>query len=299
MAQPLIRYQQTGNFHTITFSCFHRKPYLGSPAARDLFERSLETMRLRYGFHVIGYVVMPEHVHLLLSEPKLAVLAKPSRHSSCRSPCSATNAPSGRPDITTSTSGLRASTSSSCATSTATREPVASSHLPNNGDGQASAITSPESVELWRSNPSGPPEGANPPPTHPLGAPRLASETWVVRTANHPSQIRGIIAGMATIHISEAEAARDFAGLLDRFRAGAEIIIDASPAIKLSVLPAPRGRLLSGSTALAAKHEEETGDAPVLDPLFRGHRGDHPQPSAPRHLGVGLKPWAESSTQAS
>ena len=76
MAQPLIRYQQTGNFHTITFSCFHRKPYLDSMAARDLFERSLETMRLRYGFHVIGYVVMPEHVHLLLSEPKLAILAK-------------------------------------------------------------------------------------------------------------------------------------------------------------------------------------------------------------------------------
>jgi putative transposase len=75
MAQPLIRYQQTGNFHTITFSCFHRKPYLGSPAARDLFERSLETMRLRYTFYIAGYVIMPEHVHLLVSEPKEVDLA--------------------------------------------------------------------------------------------------------------------------------------------------------------------------------------------------------------------------------
>ena len=33
-------------------------------------------MRLRYDFFISGYVVMPEHVHLLLSEPKKAVLGK-------------------------------------------------------------------------------------------------------------------------------------------------------------------------------------------------------------------------------
>jgi putative transposase len=33
-------------------------------------------MRLRYDFVVAGYVVMPEHVHLLLSEPKRSELAK-------------------------------------------------------------------------------------------------------------------------------------------------------------------------------------------------------------------------------
>ena len=30
----------------------------------------LEQVRLRYGFVVVGYVVMPEHVHLLMSEPE-------------------------------------------------------------------------------------------------------------------------------------------------------------------------------------------------------------------------------------
>jgi len=50
--------------------------HLGSAAARDQFERSLEAMRVRYGFVVAGYVVMPEHVHLLVSEPKLALLSK-------------------------------------------------------------------------------------------------------------------------------------------------------------------------------------------------------------------------------
>jgi len=33
-------------------------------------------MRLRYDFVVAGYVVMPEHVHLLVSESKRAVLSK-------------------------------------------------------------------------------------------------------------------------------------------------------------------------------------------------------------------------------
>jgi putative transposase len=60
----------------VTFSCYHRLPYLGTPAARNLVERSLETMRVRYDFVVAGYVVMPEHVHLLVSEPKRADLSK-------------------------------------------------------------------------------------------------------------------------------------------------------------------------------------------------------------------------------
>jgi antitoxin (DNA-binding transcriptional repressor) of toxin-antitoxin stability system len=44
---------------------------------------------------------------------------------------------------------------------------------------------------------------------------------------------------MATIRITEAEAARDFAGLMARVRAGAEVVIDdASPAVRLSIIPA-------------------------------------------------------------
>ena len=36
----------------------------------ELFEDALERARLRYHFVVAGYVVMPEHVHLLINEPK-------------------------------------------------------------------------------------------------------------------------------------------------------------------------------------------------------------------------------------
>jgi putative transposase len=76
MTKGLVRYQQCGCFHFITFSCHHRQPHLGSAAARGLFERSHEAMRLRYDFVVCGYVVMPEHVHLLVSEPKKTILSK-------------------------------------------------------------------------------------------------------------------------------------------------------------------------------------------------------------------------------
>jgi antitoxin (DNA-binding transcriptional repressor) of toxin-antitoxin stability system len=75
---------------------------------------------------------------------------------------------------------------------------------------------------------------------------------------------------MATIHISEAEAARDFAGLMARVRAGAEIVIEkeASPAVVLRVAVEPRGRLLSESIALAEAHAEEMDFEPVMDPEF-------------------------------
>ena len=74
---------------------------------------------------------------------------------------------------------------------------------------------------------------------------------------------------MATIRISGADAARDFAALMAKVRAGAEIIIedgDLPPAILRSAVPAPR--TISESIELARKHETETGEAPVLDPDF-------------------------------
>ena len=74
MTKGLSRFHHTGNFHFITFSCYHRQSYLRSAAARNLFESALERIRKRYNFLVIGYVVMPEHVHLLVNEPKVGTL---------------------------------------------------------------------------------------------------------------------------------------------------------------------------------------------------------------------------------
>ncbi|HVP42175.1 MAG TPA: transposase [Terriglobales bacterium] len=70
MPTRLKRYQHLRDAHYITFTCYHRKPHLRSKEAKELFERTLERVRRWYGFYVYGYVVMPEHVHLLLSEPE-------------------------------------------------------------------------------------------------------------------------------------------------------------------------------------------------------------------------------------
>ncbi len=75
MPSGLKRYQQAGDLHFITFSCYHREPLLGSPSGRRIFELTLERVRVWYGFCVMGYVVMPEHVHLLVSEPDRSTLA--------------------------------------------------------------------------------------------------------------------------------------------------------------------------------------------------------------------------------
>ena len=72
MPPRLHRYYGAGYLHFITTSCYQRRPLLGSPQSRDLFLQVLERVRKRYHFVVVGYVVMPEHVHLLFSEPERA-----------------------------------------------------------------------------------------------------------------------------------------------------------------------------------------------------------------------------------
>jgi Transposase IS200 like len=69
------RYYGSGDLHFITAGCYHRQPFLGTAGRRDLFLRVLERMRRRYRFAVLGYVVMPEHFHLLVSEPQLRTLS--------------------------------------------------------------------------------------------------------------------------------------------------------------------------------------------------------------------------------
>jgi putative transposase len=70
MPTRLRRYYGAGFSHFITTSCYQRLPLLGSRRSRDLFLGVLERVRRRYHFAVVGYVVMPEHVHLLLGEPE-------------------------------------------------------------------------------------------------------------------------------------------------------------------------------------------------------------------------------------
>jgi putative transposase len=69
MPGNLKRFQTDGSYHFITFSCYRRKPYLDNDHARAVVEQQIEILRKRHGFYLFGYVLMPEHVHLLMSEP--------------------------------------------------------------------------------------------------------------------------------------------------------------------------------------------------------------------------------------
>jgi putative transposase len=76
MRNPLKRYYGGGDLHFITFSCYRRRPFLGTQRARQRFVRILDEVRARHAFRLIGYVVMPEHVHLLVSEPRIGTPSK-------------------------------------------------------------------------------------------------------------------------------------------------------------------------------------------------------------------------------
>jgi antitoxin (DNA-binding transcriptional repressor) of toxin-antitoxin stability system len=74
---------------------------------------------------------------------------------------------------------------------------------------------------------------------------------------------------MATIHISADEAAREFATLLARVRAGAEVVIEDGPtAVAVLRSPGPPRRTISESIALAEAHARELGYEPTMDADF-------------------------------
>lgn len=69
MPTGLRRITGRGDLHLITFCCYQRRTLLGSVAAKNAAIKILEEVRRRYRFVIIGYVFMPEHVHLIISEP--------------------------------------------------------------------------------------------------------------------------------------------------------------------------------------------------------------------------------------
>jgi putative transposase len=75
MTEGLHRFYGGRDLHFLTFSCYQRQPLFNSAPRRDFFLQILERVRRRYRLVVVGYVVMPEHIHLLVSEPQRATLS--------------------------------------------------------------------------------------------------------------------------------------------------------------------------------------------------------------------------------
>jgi putative transposase len=78
MPWGLTRYQHTGQSHFVTFCCYHRRPLFTTDTRRQIFENALERVRRSFCLRVYGYVVMPEHIHLLVSEPEQTTPLKPT-----------------------------------------------------------------------------------------------------------------------------------------------------------------------------------------------------------------------------
>ena|ERR1700751_1694165 len=70
MPRGLKRFHHSQQSHFVTFCCYHRQRLFTTDESRRVFESALECVRRSYRLCIYGYVVMPEHVHLLLSEPQ-------------------------------------------------------------------------------------------------------------------------------------------------------------------------------------------------------------------------------------
>ncbi|MGD0989771.1 MAG: hypothetical protein ABR874_18310 [Candidatus Sulfotelmatobacter sp.] len=70
----LKRFQQARCLHFLPFSCYRRAPLLGTPIP-EMFSSKPSSVPPGYGFYIAGYVVMPQHVHLLIRELEQAKLS--------------------------------------------------------------------------------------------------------------------------------------------------------------------------------------------------------------------------------
>jgi len=73
VAKPVTEFRKTvrhydapNHAHFLTFSCYRRWPLLSKDRTRWLLVESIEEARIKHGFHLWGWVIMPEHVHLLV-----------------------------------------------------------------------------------------------------------------------------------------------------------------------------------------------------------------------------------------
>jgi putative transposase len=62
-------YDIPGDAHFLTFSCYRRYQLLSKDRSRLWLIDALKNARTKHGFHLWAWVIMPEHVHLLIWSP--------------------------------------------------------------------------------------------------------------------------------------------------------------------------------------------------------------------------------------
>ena len=64
--KTIKHYHEPGDFHELTFSCYRRMALLTNDAWRGHFARGLDQALAASQFHLVAFMLMPEHVHLLV-----------------------------------------------------------------------------------------------------------------------------------------------------------------------------------------------------------------------------------------
>ena len=69
------RYNDPGHAHALTFSCFHQRPFLSRRRSRQWMIEAISDSRTKHRFALWAYVLMPEHVHLLIwpTQPEYSI----------------------------------------------------------------------------------------------------------------------------------------------------------------------------------------------------------------------------------
>ena len=61
-----MRYHEPGQPRELTFSCYRQYAFLGRDRTRAWLYEALDEARAKLGFQLWAYVLMPEHVHVLV-----------------------------------------------------------------------------------------------------------------------------------------------------------------------------------------------------------------------------------------
>ena len=74
--ERLKHYDKLGTARFITFSCHRRMNLFLDSGTFRLFLKSIDRVRQKYHFQLLGYVVMPNHVHLVIYPEKELALGR-------------------------------------------------------------------------------------------------------------------------------------------------------------------------------------------------------------------------------
>jgi REP-associated tyrosine transposase len=61
------RYNIAGHVHSLTFSCYRRARLFDAEVFRNMMIESLVAAKQKHAYYLLAFVIMPEHVHLLVS----------------------------------------------------------------------------------------------------------------------------------------------------------------------------------------------------------------------------------------